>query len=223
LAVPVDSVVLYVRAVDAIGIERDPVYWAGRTVLIRRQEDVDTYDRVFDSFWWGRSVWSQSPPPPQRSPDDESNDRLASLGSDDGATHLMSSVSYSDVDQLRDKDFAVCTPEELEEISRLLRETTVRATQHSRRMRRSTSYHGRNDTRATMRQTLRSGGEIVRLMHRAPQARPRRVVLMCDVSGSMEPYARSLLRFLHIAVAGQRRVEAFAVGTRLTRLTRQLS
>ena len=77
--------------------------------------------------------------------------------------------------------------------------------------------------RATMRRTLRSGGEVVRLMHREPTSRPRRVVLLCDVSGSMEPYARALLRFLHVAVAGQGRVEAFAVGTRLTRLTRQLS
>ena len=74
-----------------------------------------------------------------------------------------------------------------------------------------------------MRRTLRSGGEVVRLMHREPTSRPRRVVLLCDVSGSMEPYARALLRFLHVAVAGQGRVEAFAVGTRLTRLTRQLS
>ncbi len=74
-----------------------------------------------------------------------------------------------------------------------------------------------------MRRTLRSGGEVVRLMHREPSSRPRRVVLLCDVSGSMEPYARALLRFLHVAVAGQGKVEAFAVGTRLTRLTRQLS
>ncbi len=132
-------------------------------------------------------------------------------------------VSYSDVDQLRRKDFAACTPEELEEITRLLRETRVRATQRSRRMRRSQRDHGRHDTRATIRRTLRSGGEVVRLMHREPSSRPRRVVLLCDVSGSMEPYARALLRFLHVAVAGQGRVEAFAVGTRLTRLTRQLS
>jgi uncharacterized protein len=223
LTVPVDSVVHYVRAVEAIGIERDPVYWAGRTVLIRRHEDVDMYNRVFDSFWWGRSVWSHSPPPLDRSSDDESNDSVATLANDDGVPHPTESVSYSNVDQLRQKDFAACTPEELDEISRLLREATVRATQLSRRMRRSKSEHGRHDARATMKQTLRSGGEIVRVMHREPKPRPRRVVLLCDVSGSMEPYVRALMRFLHISVAGQRRVEAFAVGTRLTRLTRQLS
>jgi uncharacterized protein with von Willebrand factor type A (vWA) domain len=74
-----------------------------------------------------------------------------------------------------------------------------------------------------MRRTLRSGGEVLRLMHKEPTARPRRLVLLCDVSGSMEPYARALLHFLHVAVAGRVRVEAFSVGTRLTRLTRQLS
>jgi uncharacterized protein with von Willebrand factor type A (vWA) domain len=60
-------------------------------------------------------------------------------------------------------------------------------------------------------------------MHQETTLRPRRVVLLCDVSGSMEPYVRALLRFLHVAVAGRARVEAFALGTRLTRLTRQLS
>jgi uncharacterized protein with von Willebrand factor type A (vWA) domain len=77
--------------------------------------------------------------------------------------------------------------------------------------------------RRTVRHALRAGGEPMRRSFVAPGQRPRRVVLLCDVSGSMEPYARSLLRFLHAAVAGGRRVEAFALGTRLTRLTRELT
>jgi uncharacterized protein with von Willebrand factor type A (vWA) domain len=225
VAVPVDNVVHYVRAIDALGIDRrDRVYWAGRSVLIHRQEDVGTYDRVFDSFWRGSSTWSDSPPPSPDSFDEEGDaDTVDAPSSDGEPPRRLALVNYSDVDQLRRKDFAACTPEELEEISRLLRETRVRAIQRSRRMRRSRRDRGRHDTRATIRQTLRSGGEVVRLMHREPTSRPRRVVLLCDVSGSMEPYARALLRFLHVAVAGQGRVEAFAVGTRLTRLTRQLS
>ncbi len=74
-----------------------------------------------------------------------------------------------------------------------------------------------------MRRSLRSGGESTPRAFRAPATRPRRIVLLCDVSGSMEPYARAMLRFLHVAVAGRGRVEAFALGTRLTRLTRELS
>jgi uncharacterized protein with von Willebrand factor type A (vWA) domain len=225
VAVPVDSVVQYVRAIEAMGIDRrDPVYWAGRTVLIHRHEDVGTYDQVFDSFWWGSSMWSGPPPPsPEDLADKEGHDEADSRSNESEPLRRLALASYSDADQLRRKDFAACTPEELEEISRLLRETRVRATQRSRRMRRSRRDHGRHDTRATMRQTLRSGGEVARLMHREPTSRPRRVVLLCDVSGSMEPYARALLRFLHVAVAARGRVEAFAVGTRLTRLTRQLS
>jgi uncharacterized protein with von Willebrand factor type A (vWA) domain len=225
VAVPVDSVIHFARAIDALGIDRhDRVYWAGRVVLIHRHEDVATYDRIFDSFWWGRTPSSEfSPPLPDQSFEQESDDDVDVPSSDGEPPRRLAWVSYSDVDQLRSKDFAACTAEELDEITRILRETRVRATQHSRRMRRSRRDHGRHDTRATMRHTLRSGGEVVRLMHREPSTRPRRVVLLCDVSGSMEPYARALLRFLHVAVAGQSRVEAFAVGTRLTRLTRQLS
>jgi uncharacterized protein with von Willebrand factor type A (vWA) domain len=225
VAVPVDNVVQYVRAVEAVGIDRrDPVYWAGRAVLIHRLEDIATYDRIFDSFWSGGPEWSDLPP---SSPDllfeEERTDGFDPPSGDGDRPRPLALVSYSDVEQLRHKDFAECTPEELEQISRLLRRTRVNAMQPSRRMRSSRRDHGRHDARATMRRTLRSGGEVLRLMHREPTSHPRRVVLLCDVSGSMEPYVRGLLHFLHVAVAGRVRVEAFAVGTRLTRLTRQLS
>lgn len=222
LVVPVDSVVTYARAVEILGVERrDPVYWAGRTVLVHRHEDVPTYDRTFESFWWGR-FWEAGSSPPASSLqeggaiDDE-------LPPGDDVPEAVSVVRYSAVEQLRHKDFADCTPQELEEISRLLSHVRVRAVQRSRRTRRSTRHHGRHDMRATVRRSLRSGGEVVRPLHRETTTRPRRVVLLCDVSGSMEPYSRPLLRFLHVAVVGRGRVEAFALGTRLTRLTRQLS
>jgi uncharacterized protein with von Willebrand factor type A (vWA) domain len=74
-----------------------------------------------------------------------------------------------------------------------------------------------------VRHALRTGGEPIRRAWYAPSLQPRRLVLLCDVSGSMDRYSRALLRFMHAAVAGRRRVEAFAMGTRLTRLTRELS
>ncbi len=222
LAVPVDSVVAYVRAVEAVGIDRrDRVYWAGRATLVHSQEDVAVYDQVFGSFWWGGPAMPDAPPaPPDPSRPESPGDTPAAP--DGEPARQLAPVSYSDVDQLRHKDFAACTPEELEEIAHLLRVRRVRAMQRSRRMHRSRRVRGRHDPRATMRRTMRSGGEVVRLMRREPASRPRRVVLLCDVSGSMEPYARALLRFLHVVVVGQGRVEAFAVGTRLTHLTRQL-
>lgn len=222
LAVPVENVVQYLRAVQAVGVERDPLYWAGRTVLVHRRADVDTYDRVFDSFWREMSEWHHPPPSADRRVDEHSDDDA--LASEGNRPEVQAgSMSYSDVDQLRRKDFAACTPDEIAEISRLIDATHLRAVQPSRRMKPSSRGRGRHDPRATIRKTLRSGGEVVRLMHRQPTERPRRIVLLCDVSGSMEPYARALLRFLHVAVVARRRVEAFAVGTRLTRVTRQLS
>ena len=74
-----------------------------------------------------------------------------------------------------------------------------------------------------MRRALRAGGEPISRAFVEPAERPRRIVLLCDVSGSMEAYARGLVRFLHAAVVGRGRVEAFAIGTRLTRITRELS
>lgn len=224
LTVPVDSVVHYVSAVDAVGIERRSlVYWAGRSVFVQRHEDIATYDRIFDSFWSGQTQWSDAPLPPTDPLVEEGDDAMSSSPGEEDLRLPMSVISYSDVDQLRHKDFSACSPEELEEIARLLREVRVHAARRSRRMRRSKHHHGRHDTRATVRRGLRSGGEVARIMHREPSQRPRKVVLLCDVSGSMEPYSRALLRFLHIAVAGRGQVEAFALGTRLTRLTRQLS
>ena len=70
---------------------------------------------------------------------------------------------------------------------------------------------------------MRSGGEPIERHFRQPRTRLRRLVLVLDVSGSMEPYARALLRFVHAAVAGRQKVEAFAMGTRLTRITRELT
>jgi uncharacterized protein len=92
-----------------------------------------------------------------------------------------------------------------------------------RSRRRRPGPRGRPDLRRTVRRTLRAGGEPIDRAFTAPSTRPRRVILLCDVSGSMEPYSRALLRFLHAAVAAQARVEAFALGTRLTRLTRELA
>jgi uncharacterized protein len=97
------------------------------------------------------------------------------------------------------------------------------ALRRSRRMRASRRKSGPPDLRRTVRRALRAGGEPIDRAFVKPGQRPRRLVLLCDVSGSMEAYARALVRFLHAAVVGRARVEAFALGTRLTRLTRDLS
>jgi uncharacterized protein with von Willebrand factor type A (vWA) domain len=134
------------------------------------------------------------------------------------------SVRWSPAEVLRHRDFAELTHAELTEARRLMADLRLAgALRRSRRRRPTHRDRGRPDLRRTVRRSLRAGGEPIERAFTAPANRPRRVVLLCDVSGSMEPYARAFLRFVQAAVAGRGRVEAFAVGTRLTRITRELS
>ena len=134
-------------------------------------------------------------------------------------------VSYSDVDQLRHKDFAACTPEELEEISRLLERTaSVRTCSVPDECGDSQRHHGRHDARATVRRALRSGGEIARSVAPGASVTPSPsgpLVRRQRVHGALLPGSLALPP--RGRGSAKDRVEAFAVGTRLTRLTRQLS
>jgi uncharacterized protein with von Willebrand factor type A (vWA) domain len=226
LAVPVDRVVSYARALAAVGLARgDHVYWAGRATLLGRPEDAASYDRAFAAFWGGvdlppaRAV--EAAPPVSLVLAEEGGD--GAPPTDGGGPRA---VRWSPAEVLRHKDFAAYSASEFEEARRLMADLRLAGALHrSRRLRRAWRARGaaRPDLRRTARAALRTGGEPLRRAWLAPGARPRRVVLLCDVSGSMEPYARALARFLHAAVAGRGRVEAFALGTRLTRLTRELA
>jgi uncharacterized protein len=131
---------------------------------------------------------------------------------------------WSEIELLRDKDFAEYSDAELALAHRLLARLARRGQQRrSRRTRPTRRQREVHDLRATVRASLRHGGELFERRWREPAERPRRLVLVCDVSGSMEPYARMLLQYLQACVAAQRRVEAFAFGTRLTRITRELA
>lgn len=228
LDVTVGNATEFVEALKAVGVERRAsVYWAGRATLVRRPEDRVTYDRAFDAFWG--SGLDPSAPPPREVHIDLALDDLDDLGDvgGDGATPTTRptiAVRYSPHEVLRHKDFADYSPAEFAEARRLMADMRLAgALRRSHRYRSSGRSAGRPDVRRTVRHALAHGGEPVRRAFLEPATRPRRVVLLCDVSGSMEPYARALVRFLHAAVVGRTRVEAFALATRLTRLTRPLS
>ena len=227
MAVPTGSVALFVSALSELDpADRDSLYWAGRAVLVKRPEDIDTFDRVF------RSVWLHQPP----------DARLAAIAADervgvddypepqteDDAEHPSRApttvVRYSPVEVLRSKDFGEYTAADFADAQRLMADLRATAAMRRSRRRRPAKWrrHPQPDIRATVRRALRTGGEPIRRAWYAPTLQPRRLVLLCDVSGSMDPYSRALLRFMHAAVAGRRRVEAFTMGTRLTRLTREL-
>jgi len=227
LDVPVGTTVLFAEALGAVGVStRDSVYWAGRATLLRRPEDIELYDRSF-AAWWDRvfSVPTATAPETEiilafdRDGDDDAVD-------DDGEPRDAPTlaVRYSRAEVLRQRDFAHYSPDEFAESRRLMDDLRMAgAMRRSRRMRASRRARGRPDLRRTVRRALRAGGEPIWRAYVEPADRPRRLVLLCDVSGSMEAYARGLVRFLHAAVVGRGRVEAFAIGTRLTRITRELS
>ena len=208
-------------------------YWAGRATLIRRPEDVAAYDRAFGAVFGGlrvgrgpspcrgRSRSSSTPTmprPPSRAADDEDDDRPPAD---------VRTVRWSATEVLRHRDLAACTPDELAEAHRLMADLRVRARPPpSRRRRPAPRRRGARSTCAAP--SADRCAPAARCCDRAtvePGERPRRLVLLVDVSGSMEPYARALARFAHAAVAGRRRgqVEVFALGTRVTRITRELA
>ncbi|MEU0479868.1 VWA domain-containing protein [Streptosporangium sp. NPDC006013] len=202
--------------------EPTDVYWAGRLTLCASADDLPRYDRVFAAYFEGRRAGRARPAAitvtrhtaalPQTRPDREESGDSPALAATASATEV-----------LRTRDVARMTGPELAEVHRLL--ALLRAGRERRRSRRfRPSRRGRLDGRATIRETLRRGGEIAGLRYRAHRTRPRRVVLLVDVSGSMTPYADTLLRLAHALVRSEPgATEVFSAGTRLTRLTAELS
>jgi uncharacterized protein len=234
--VPVGRAVTFARALALVGLGRPgPVYWAGRTTLIGRPEDIGAYDRAFDAFWRGRFAIEIARAQPVELTlvlDTEEEDAGAADGEEEPVEPEGQTITvrWSRQEVLRHKDFAAYTADEFEEARRLMADLRLHgALRRSRRRRPSRKSQGRPDLRRTVRRSLRSGGEPIRRAFSEAGKRPRRIVLICDVSGSMEPYSRGLVRFLHAAVVGRARssggsrIEAFALGTRLTRITRELS
>ncbi len=228
LEVSLNSTLLYSEALSVCDVtSRSDLYWAGRACLVHCFEDVVTYDAVFASFWLGSPLSVSGPLAGVSVPvllQTDSDEADADGDDEQQPAGDVVQVRYSATETLSAKDFADYTDGELEEARRLMARLRWHGpTRPSRRREATRTCRGFLDIRRTVRAALRADGEPVRLHRRVNGHRPRRLVLLLDVSGSMERYARALLRLLHAAVAGRSRVEAFALGTRLTRLTRELS
>ncbi|WP_428119007.1 vWA domain-containing protein [Candidatus Poriferisodalis sp.] len=230
LVIAIRRVMAFTEALRLLGAQRrDGVYWAGRATLVGSPADIGVYDRAFAVFWEGREpsgIVVELPPISVTLATDTDDEGAAPPADDDGEpdTGPTLRVRYSDTETLRHKDFADCTDAELSELHSLMSELRFHAvTRRSRRTVRAKRFSRRPDLRRTIRRALRTGGEAIQREFLTADRKPRRVVLLLDVSGSMEPYARALARFAHAAVVGRTRVEAFTIGTRLTRVTRELS
>jgi uncharacterized protein len=227
--VPLGSTVSFGEALQVLGLERrDDVYWAGRATLVKRPEDIATYDQVFATFWQQAesSLVRTALPPTVVTVAFDTPDRGDAPAEAEGerSDAPVIAVRWSPTEVLRGRDFAAYTAGEFDEARRLMADLRLAgAMRPTRRHRRARRAHGTPDLRRTVRSSLRHGGEPIRRSFFTPGETPRRLVLLLDVSGSMEPYARAFVRFLHAAVVSRRHVEAFALGTRLTRITRELT
>jgi uncharacterized protein with von Willebrand factor type A (vWA) domain len=228
-------------------VDRSALYWTCRVALVTDRGQLPTFDAVFSAIFDGRldpadSRGDPNAPPPigaepstrPAAPDgrpgtpgapSEGGTATASGGDDDAADaerELLLAVASTE-ERLRQTSFADLTDEELTGVRELVRRLVLSTPERrSRRIRPTRRRGDRLDLRRTVRAAHRTGGDPVRLVHATRRRTPRRLVLLCDVSGSMEPYTRVYLTLLQGAVAGAR-AEAFVFSTRLTRLTRELS
>ena len=215
-----------VRALGAVDLaRRDDVYFSLRQTLVSRRDELAVFDRAFDAWFLrapvGPESGEQAHEPMLRLVEGAASD--GEDGGDEERDDDALEVGASGQELLRDKDFAELSDVELVRLRELIeRIARTRPLRRSRRTRRDSLGEG-VDVRGMVRRSLRTGGDPVDRPLRARKEVPRRLVLLCDVSGSMDSYARALLLFLHAAVGAGRGVEAFAFGTRLSRLTPDLA
>ena len=229
-------------------ISRRRLYWTCRSVFVTDPLQVRAFDAVFSEVFGARDAATTFEPenlqfvtaPAEEQPavdhktmsgDPVSRDFGESMsaappsGSDDGdgAEVDVPVAMASDEERLASRSFDGLQPHELAQLYRLMSRiklaTPVRRTRRYEKARRGR----RVDLRRTLRTSLRTGGDPIRLAHRRRRVVPRRLVMLCDISGSMEPYARAYLQFLTCAAASGPNAETFVFATRLTRLTRALA
>jgi len=256
LSIDLGAAVDYARALTLVDLgQRETVRAAGATVFVRRRDDREIYDRVFDRWWRrrGRRLPGEGPSSPEghdsvpadsgdseeRASDEEGSD-LGEPGSVDGLPlpmsggdeseddadidgHVAAPDAYSAAEALRHRDFDRMTAAELRDAERLVDLLEPRL--ELRRTRRyELHHHGRLlAPRAMLRRNLATGGQFTEWVWRRTVKRPRKIVVLCDISGSMERHSRLLLRFIQaLSASSVVKTESFVFGTKLTRVTRLL-
>ena len=217
---------------------RSEFYHTLRSLLVHRVDDLALFDEAFRVFWrkphgdWttkdlsamGEKRRSGAPEYESEAPPESEAAGDASGGRPRYSVERMAVLSYSDRDALHAKDFEQFTEDEVAAAERMLAELDWELGEH--RSKRWTPGSGPAlDLRRAVRANMRYGGELIDLPERRRKTRRRPLVLLCDVSGSMERYSRMLLHFVHALSGGRQpgRVESFVFATRLTRITRQLA
>ena len=215
---------------------RDEVYFTCRALLVHRPGDLGLFDAAFDAFWRGRgpvleradAAHAGHPPdadarsaPAAHSARQTPARPSAHDGPADAPPPVGTLRTWSDVDAIASKDFAEFTEEERAlastALARLVWQPGERRTRHW-----VAGRGPRVDLRRALARSVRTGGDVVTRPTRRRRARPRPIVLLCDVSGSMEHYSRMLLQFVHALGQRHQHFEAFLFSTRLTRITTEV-
>jgi uncharacterized protein len=225
-------------------VARRRLYWTARAVLVSDPAQVAAFDRVFFEVFGGREREQSFDPDEVRTvaapPDDQPRAEHRTVAGEASATSAAPTPApgegdeegpevevpvamASDEERLAAKSFDALEPSELAQLYRLMTRLQL-ATPRRRTRRHEKGRHGQHvDLRRTLRASLRTGGDPIRLARRHRRVARRRLVMLCDISGSMEPYARAYLQFLTCAAGSGPHAEAFVFATRLTRLTRALA
>jgi uncharacterized protein len=230
-----------VRALEAVDLlDRRDVYLALRTTLVARHEEFPAFDRCFEAFWRfqaeeGQGLDGLTTPAEAAIPEEHAGNSGAEAAAqkkvsvalegweeqaeDDGEPLEVPGVSDKEI--LMDQDFSAFPVEDLDEVARLTILIAKRLARRISRRKRPTRRGGVVDLRRSIRANLMKG-EIIELRRRERRRRKVRLVLLCDVSGSMDLYSRFLLQFLYALQNVFGRVETFTFSTRLTRVTEHL-
>jgi uncharacterized protein len=232
--VGIDDLLNAHRALAAVDpADRTAAYFALRTTLCACRDDFVAFDAAFAELFAAPPARQAPELPDALEPTSLVLPRVAVPAEEvaipaEGDTDAVPSA-WSDAELLRDKDFADYTDAERRQarlvMKRIAGASPTRPSRRTRPARRrgAPPHAVRPDLRRTIRSSLRTDGDPIVRHWRERAERPRQLVLVCDVSGSMEPYARMLLQYMQACVAARRRVEAFVFGTRLTRVTTELA
>ncbi len=215
---------------------RDDFYHAARALVVHRRADLPLFDQAFKLFWRARTakpVETELEPNPELQPRSLRipNATLREIPLEDEAVkharpseRVMVDVqqTFSAMEVLRHKNFEAFTWEEVQQAKQWMAQMTWRVGERRTRRKRSVLHGDHLDLRRIVRRNLKYGSEFIDLAWKDVQFKPRPLVVLCDISGSMERYSRLLLHFLHALTNGMEHVEAFLFGTRLTRITRQI-
>jgi uncharacterized protein with von Willebrand factor type A (vWA) domain len=229
LLVTPSEVIDALRTADAVDLsDREEFKMALRSVLTAKPEDVPVHDATFDEFWRARlpeptpeqSEDGSADQDPNAEGEDQSKPQLSQgEEGDDQSDDTLDMPLYSPVEVLSQRDFSSFLADEMQEIARaILIVARKLATRESRRWRSTRRGHA-IDLRRTMRRNIKYGGTVIELARKQHKIRKPRIVLVCDVSRSMDTYSRFLLQFIYALQNTLGRVESFVFSTRLTRVT----